>query len=132
MLGSVAPTKAELAHMGLCKERVCVICLQRVAAGLLPAQWAVVGNPDTPALYYGLLQYHHTKSGNIRRGHLAGFAMCEWHHEGIPPQGFDKYTAETRWGPSLKGGSRTFHETYGSDDELIEIQQLILTGEIYQ
>jgi hypothetical protein len=24
--------------------------------------------------------YNHAKSGNVRRGHAYGFALCTWHH----------------------------------------------------
>ncbi len=30
------------------------------------------------------------------------------------------------YGPSLMDGSRTFHETYGTDDELIEQQTVVI------
>ena len=129
MLGSKSANKAERAHMLACKEGVCIPCLVRVTLGLLPPEWAVVGHDGSGAMYYGLLQYHHTKSGNIRRGHMHGFALCLWHHAGNqaqPPEGFTHATARDRWGVSLNDGSALFRDTYGTDDELIEIQQHVL------
>ena len=126
-------TAAEREHMGRAKEGVCIACLLRVAAGLMPGRWAMVGKPDTGALYLGLLEYHHTKSGNIRRGHLYGFALCLWHHRGnqaMPPTGWTHDRLRDRYGVSLADGSTLFTATYGTDDELIEIQSAYLNGEL--
>lgn len=130
MQGSKPATKAEKAHMLRCKEGVCVACLIRCAAKLLPYKWVQVGNDGTRATFWGLLEYNHTKSGNIRRGHLYGYALCVWHHRGNqaqPPDGWTHAQLRDRYGPSLMDGSALFSESYGSDDELIEIQRLILS-----
>ena len=119
-------TAVERAHMGRCKTRVCIPCLLRVMAKVMPATWAVVGHDGTGSLFFGLLDYHHAKSGNLRRGHLFGWAMCKWHHERIPPDGWTHEQAQNRWGTSLKDGSRLFRETYGDDDSLIEAQAFVL------
>lgn len=75
--------------------------------------------------------YHHVKSGNIRRGHAFGFCLCGWHHRGLIPDFYSGAVADMRaaWGPSLMDGSRLFHSIYGSDDELIELQRGINEGE---
>ena len=115
--------------MGACKESVCIPCLVRVTMGLLPPEWAVVGHDGSSGLYYGLLQFDHAKSGNLRIGHLAGWATCEWHHfgnQGTPPPGFTHATARDRWGVSKMDGSALFYRTYGTAQELIEIQQHVL------
>lgn len=124
-------TKAEREHMGRAKAGVCIACLCRVAAGLLPAKWAQVGHDGTPAMYWGLLEYHHCKSGNLRRGHLFGFALCLWHHRGNQaplPDGWTHRQLRDRYGPSLADGSALFRDTYGTDDELIDIQGHYLNG----
>lgn len=118
MIGAKRATKSELAHMGACKRRPCVICTIRCSLGLLAAD---------KVFRYG--QFHHCKSGNIRRGHLLGFCMCDWHHNGNPPQGYTNARAFQIWGVPLAGrfgGSALFHATYGSDDELIEVQAYLL------
>lgn len=72
--------------------------------------------------------YDHKKSGNIRRGHAFGFCACKWHHLGHPGEGWLADQMRLHFGPSLMDGSRLFHDTYGSDDELIELQTEILTS----
>ena len=105
------PTAAEAERIELAKAGPCMACLVLQMAGLLSSHRAVYG-----------CDYNHAKSGNRRRGHFFGFALCVWHHRRHPMEG--KTLAQTRaiYGPSLMDGSRVFHETYGSDDELIEQQ----------
>ena len=127
-------TKAERDHMGRAKAGVCIACLVRAAAGLLPPQWVQVGHEGTAGIYVGLLQYHHTKSGNLRRGHHHGFALCLWHHAGNqaqPQEGYTHRTLRDRYGVSLNDGSALFRDTYGTDDELIAIQAAYLNGELH-
>lgn len=108
------PTAAEGARIEAAKVGPCMACLVLAAMRLLSGSQVVYG-----------CDYNHAKSGNKRRGHAFGYALCVWHHRRHPMQG--KTFAEMRetWGPSLMDGSRTFHETYGSDDELIEQQTFI-------
>ena len=73
--------------------------------------------------------YHHTKSGNIRRGHMFGFALCVWHHRGMRPDGVPPWQMHEVFGPNLMNGGKKFTETYGTDDELITLQtKYIETG----
>lgn len=83
--------------------------------------WFELGNITLDDVVFGC-DYNHTKSGNIRRGHMAGFALCVWHHRRHPIGWFTLKGTAQKYGPSLMDGSRTFHETYGSDDSLIERQ----------
>lgn len=118
MLGAKRATKAELKHMGACKVRPCVVCTLRCSWGVL-----------APDRVYRYGQYHHCKSGNIRRGHRSGFCLCDWHHNGRnrpPPPGETHASMALIYGVSLADGSALFHQTYGSDDDLIEIQQFLL------
>ena len=126
-------TKAQSARITAVKEGVCIACLCRCAAGLLPAPWVQVGHDGTPATYWGLLEAHHLKSGNIRRGHGFTLGLCVWHHRGNqcqPPDGWTHRALRDRYGVSLADGSTLFHATYGSDDELLEIQDAYLAGEL--
>ena len=66
--------------------------------------------------------YNHAKSGNVRRGHRAGYALCTWHHRRHPIPPMDIKATSRRYGPSLMDGSSLFHMTYGSDDDLIALQ----------
>ncbi len=70
--------------------------------------------------------YQHCKSGNRRRGHAFGFALCIWHHRYQPMHGLSFRETADRYGPSLMDGSRRFHEIYGTDDELIEQQTAVI------
>lgn len=106
------PNKAEAARIVAAKEGPCIACYSWFGGNIDMCLWGC--------------DYHHTKSGNVRRGHANGFGMCLWHHRGIAFNGDAKAT-RTAYGPSLMDGSRLFHETYGSDDELIELQTKLIS-----
>jgi len=108
------PTAAERARMLLAKAGPCMACLSLVTQQLLEPGLVVYG-----------CDYNHTKSGNVRRGHAFGFALCTWHHRRHPLGGNSFATMREVYGPSLMDGSRVFHETYGTDDELIEQQTAV-------
>ena len=111
-------TAEESAHVEEAKTTKCIPCLV----------WAEAGNMqlEDVATCAG---YDHKKSGNIRRGHLFGFASCDWHHQKIKPDNWTFAGMTKRFGPSLMDGSKLFAETYGSDDELIQRQNELLYGE---
>lgn len=108
-------TAAESARVELAKFTVCIPCLVWATAGHMPAEDCAT-----------CCQYDHSKSGNIRRGHDKGFASCIWHHQGRVSDGWTHKAMREHFGPSLMDGSRLFRDTYGTDDELIEIQNLVL------
>ncbi len=109
------PTKAEDARIVAAKEGPCMACLSLVVQQLLEPGLVVYG-----------CDYNHTKSGNLRRGHAFGFALCKWHHMRHPLEGNTFATMREIYGPSLLDGSRVFHETYGSDDDLIAQQTAVI------
>lgn len=111
-MGAKKPTAAELEHMARCKVGPCIPCLSLFLSGRLSDEMVFVGG-----------DYDHKKSGNIRRGHLFGFCSCAWHHRGHPWEGRSHATMRDLWGPSLMDGSRLFREHYGSDDDLIALQE---------
>lgn len=113
--GNRKMTKDELSRVLTAKEGPCIPCLVWAEAGHMPRKDVAMLN-----------QYDHKKSGNIRRGHKHGFANCDWHHEAIPGDGWTPARMRAHFGPSLMDGSRLFHETYGSDDFLIELQTRLL------
>ncbi|WP_295573857.1 Ref family recombination enhancement nuclease [uncultured Stenotrophomonas sp.] len=108
------PTREESARIELAKTGPCMACLALQMQELLEPELVVYG-----------CDYNHTKSGNLRRGHMYGFALCKWHHQRYPMEENTFATMRQIYGPSLMDGSRTFHETYGSDDELIANQTYI-------
>lgn len=103
------PTLAESARIEACKSGPCVAC-------------AIRGRPS----YGG--DYHHLLSGGIRRGHMFGVCLCPWHHRGVPDWGCTHEEMRSAFGPSLAEGSKPFHETFGSDDDLLA-KQVELLGE---
>lgn len=113
--GNRPMTKDELSRVLDAKELQCIPCLVWARAGNMPIE--DVAN---------LCQYDHKKSGNIRRGHKFGFANCDWHHEGIPGSGWNTPSMRRYFGPSLMDGSALFRRTYGTNDELIALQNEIL------
>jgi len=107
------PTKAEAARMDAIKEAgICLACYQH--------------GYKQPAH----VEIHHLLSGNKRRGHGFTVGLCVWHHRGLPPCGWDSAQAEYELGPSLARGSKPFRAMFGTDDELLSIQnEMIGQGE---
>ena len=106
------PTKAERAHMDRIKDRgVCVCCWQRSYR------------------YRQMVDIHHLLSGGKRRRHLFTVGLCRWHHLATPPAGWGNAEAEYELGPSLAKGSKPFRAVFGSDDDLMALQERIWRGE---
>lgn len=99
------------------KELVCVAC----------AMWAATGGMPNDHIMLGC-EYNHAKSGNIRIGHDAGYGLCQWHHQRHPLTGWSARAMRAHFGPSLMDGSALFHATYGTDDDLIALQNAILSA----
>ena len=116
--GNRPMTQDEAARVVEAKVRLCIPCLVWAGDGHMPV--ADVAN---------CCDYDHSKSGNIRRGHRYGFASCLWHHRGRVPDDWTHQRMRLHYGPSRMDGSRLFHDTYGSEDELIEIQDMVLARE---
>ncbi len=67
-------------------------------------------------------QAHHLKDGNQRRGHMFTIGLTPWEHVGDCKDGLGVDEMTSRYGPSLFHDARAFHEWYGSDDRLLELQ----------
>ena len=77
-------------------------------------------------------EIHHLLDGGVRIGHSATIGLCPWHHRGVPTStGMSMVSCEQMYGPSLVQGSKRFKEVYGSNDELLELQNE-LTEIIYR
>lgn len=114
--GNKPMTKAELCRVMDAKFLKCIPCLVWATAGNMPM--------EDVATY---CEYDHSKSGNIRRGHDKGFASCLWHHRRvIEVEGWTFSAMTKHFGPSLLDGSALFRRTYGTDDELIALQNQLL------
>lgn len=110
------PTKAEAERLERITRGECVCCHLNNSLGRVRAA------------FHGC-DAHHLLSGGRRRGHRFTIGACPWHHRGVRPyrQMTDKDATEIH-GPSLAHGSRPFHDFYGSDDELLALQNCLLDG----
>ena len=82
MMGAKPPSKADLAHMGRCKAGPCIPCLVGVSLGLIDPAHACRGGTAADGHDLPMMEFNHAKSGNLRRGHRYGYAVCLWHHHG--------------------------------------------------
>lgn len=89
-------------------------------------------------------EIHHLLAGGRRIGHQATICLHPWFHQGRPPE--VRYAgrlvqltvaqAERRYGPSLALDRPAFESRFGTEQELLEIQDLLLdtyfrvTGEV--
>lgn len=102
------PTKAQERRFQLIKlESGCICCRLR-------------------GLGYTPPEIHHLIDGGRRRGHDETIGLCQWHHQGYAPDGWTPRTYRELAGPSLKDGTCTFREAYGTDDELLAAQNRLL------
>lgn len=104
MMNSTPPTKEEKARMGRLADTGCRAC---EIAGL-----------DT----WMCLQCSHLLEFNRRRGHAFTICECAYHHQGHLPWGFTREQARQRFGPSRVDGNRLYRDRFGTDDELLRIQ----------
>lgn len=112
-------TAAEKRRWAECRRRGCVAChLNLVDHGLARASYA------------NDLEIHHLLSGGRRRGHSFTICLCHYHHQGkrlpYPEAGYLEQAEKL--GPSLGREPRRFREVYGTDDELLAYQALMLDG----
>lgn len=113
------PTKAEAACIVAAKEGPCMACEVLRDGG--------IDGCDNEGC-----DYQHMKSGNIRMGHMYGYALCAWHHRRVPFDGFTPSYMVKMYGPSLLDGGKTFAKAYGSEQELWERQNQILRENGYE
>ena len=105
-------TKAEQARFDKMKEQgICMACYQR-------------GMTEK-----GHIEIHHLLSGNKRIGHMATVSLCCWHHRGYTYGAqFTNAQWESEFGPSLAHGSKPFRAEFGTDKELLDMQNEMLNG----
>lgn len=103
-------TKAEQARFDAIKAGPCIACIQR---GI-----------DLSGM--GLVEVHHLLSGGRRIGHMATVGLCTWSHRGVPFDFHSHDEMREHYGPSLAEGSKPFHAEFGSDAELLAIQNELL------
>lgn len=108
------PTKAEQARFNRMKDDAdCMACRQR-------------------GLKSNFIEIHHHLSGGRRIGHHATVSLCLWHHRGEPLREYGYNTRKaTRevYGPSVADGSKLFEPVFGTDAEMLAMQNAVLAGE---
>jgi len=118
-----SPTKAQSKRFERMKmQGACMAC---IVAGI-QEQWQYI-------------EINHIVDANSRLGHDETYSLCVWHHRGTNQgykdpsnPGMDRRISDLRreLGPALSGinsESVIFHEKFGSDSVLLELQNLILT-----
>jgi hypothetical protein len=108
--GGKCRTKAEQDRFDRIKAGPCLACLQ--------LGFDLSGQ--------GLVEVHHLLSGGRRRGHMFTIGLCVWSHRGEPFWGCTHAEMRNHYGPSLAEGSKPFHEAFGSDEELLLMQNRLL------
>lgn len=72
-------------------------------------------------------EIHHLLDGGVRIGHSATIGLCPWHHRGVSTSiGMTMVSCEQMYGPSLVQGSKRFKEVYGSNDDLLKLQNELI------
>lgn len=108
------PTKAESQRIERLKAGECLCCWLNRQQG-------------RPTAYFGGCDAHHVLSGGRRIGHMATLGLCPWHHRALRPYAdMNDAQATEMFGPSLALGSKPFHALYGSDEELLALQEQLL------
>lgn len=88
------------------------------------------GKPGTPG------QVHHLLEGGRRLGHQSTIYLHPWYHQGQPPVvrragGFRQLTvheATDTYGPSLAHDKRAFEHRFGTEAELLEMQDELIAA----
>ncbi len=111
--GGKTRNKAEQARFDRLKQGGCMACIQR---GI-----DIAGQ--------GLVEVHHLLSGGRRIGHMATVGLCCWHHRACLYFAHNHADMRAEYGPSLAEGSRPFRDEFGTDTELLQMQNEIL-GEV--
>lgn len=80
--------------------------------------------------WFVLPDVHHLNTGGHagqkRRGDEFTIGLSPWHHRGIPIDGLTPEACRRMLGPSLKLEPNAFRETFGSDDELLALQNELI------
>lgn len=114
------PTKAERARLVAIYAVGCVPCRLEAARRERP-EWKA----------FRETQIQHVLDGGRRAGHADSYGACPWHHEGIPDtnrEGQLRPAAEMvrRIGPSRKLHPEAYRARYGTEAELVAIQNEML------
>ena len=98
-----APTRDQLRRHDAIREDGCLLCQLKGLGHTLP-------------------QIHHLLLGGRKISHDHVLGLCDWHHQAIKPADWKYGAMVDRYGPSLAHGSYVFHEHWGADQYLLELQ----------
>jgi hypothetical protein len=104
------PEKRRMAQVA---ELGCLCCRQLTYLTPKIGEWA-------PA------EVHHLLDGGQRRGHLFTIGLCAWHHRGVLRYGYCRQGMDEEFGPSLAHGTRPFRERWGTDEQLLAMQNRLI------
>lgn len=103
-------TKAEQSRFDKLKQQPCMAC-------------EIQGIPSRDDAQEGFAhEIHHLLSGGRRIGHLATVALCIWHHRGRLIGEHTIQEMRQYFGPALSEGSVPFRKAFGTDAELLQMQ----------
>jgi hypothetical protein len=71
-------------------------------------------------------EIHHIVDQAYRKGDHRSYGNCSWHHRGIPWDGLQAHDMEPRIGPSMRLNSKAYHDRYGSELDLLQVQDFVL------
>ncbi len=113
-LSTKKATKEESAWIDRIKRRGCICC---ISLGYEHEEGGSV------------VDAHHLLSGSRRIGHMSTVGLCKWHHTArLIVSGWDHAMHRYMLGPSLAEGSIPFHEEFGDDEALMQLQIELLNN----
>ena len=110
MVGKTEPaTKSEKQRMSLIKTQAwCIPCILNKT-----------GNRSSTTI-------QHVVEGNKRKGHRHTYGCCGWHHLGQIQTNWTRFNMMRLLGPSLAFGSKEYHEVWGSEAILVQLQDYLI------
>jgi hypothetical protein len=111
------PTKAQQERFTRILDFGCVCCYVD-GTDVLKAYGAVQDTPHQPC------EIHHMLRGNKRIGHDASIGLCAVHHRGV--SSLSRADRLIIYGPSWHLERRAFRERYGSDQDMIDMQNELI------
>lgn len=108
------PTKAEAQRFDAMARCACLACLMNRQLG-----WGATLME---------LESHHLLSGGRRVGHMHTVRLCHYHHQAkrLPGAHTSYRAAAEIFGPSLEREPRRFRHVYGTDADLLALQNRML------
>lgn len=104
------PTRAQIMRWDEIRVLGCICCLMRSIRRAAEIHHMTIGG----------------KHGQKRLGHDQTFGLCAWHHRGENAFGSSQLGV-LAYGPSFAHEPRRFREVFGTQEELLEFQNELLS-----